>query len=79
EFTGAEQAIADINSKGGIKGDKLVAVKYDDAFDPKQAVAVANKLVNDGIKYVIGHLFYSSTQPASDIYEDEGIQMINPA
>lgn len=79
EFTGAEQAIADINAKGGIKGDKLVAVKYDDACDPKQAVAVANKVVNDGIKYVIGHLCSSSTQPASDIYEDEGILMITPA
>ena len=54
EFTGAEQAIADINAKGGVKGDKLVMVKYDDACDPKQAVAVANKVVNDGIKYVIG-------------------------
>lgn len=79
EFTGAEQAIADINAKGGIKGDKLVAVKYDDACDPKQAVAIANKVVNDGIKYVIGHLCSSSTQPASDIYEDEGILMITPA
>ena len=44
----------------------------------KQAVAVANKIVNDGIKYVIGHLCSSSTQPASDIYEDEGILMISP-
>ncbi len=64
--------------KGGIKGDKLVGVEYDDACDPKQAVAVANKIVNDGIKYVIGHLCSSSTQPASDIYEDEGILMISP-
>ncbi len=79
EFTGAKQAIADINAKGGINGDKLVAVEYDDACDPKQAVAVANKVVNDGIKYVIGHLCSSSTQPASDIYEDEGILMITPA
>lgn len=62
-----------------MKGDKLVMVKYDDACDPKQAVAVANKVVNDGIKYVIGHLCSSSTQPASDIYEDEGILMITPA
>ncbi len=73
EFTGARQAIADINAKGGIKGDKLVAVEYDDACDPKQAVAVANKVINDGIRYVIGHLCSSSTQPASDIYEDEGV------
>lgn len=79
EFTGAEQAVADINTKGGIKGEKLQIVKYDDACDPKQAVAVANKVVNDGIKYVIGHLCSSSTQPASDIYEDEGILMITPA
>ena len=79
EFTGAEQAVADINAKGGIKGNKLQIVKYDDACDPKQAVAVANKVVNDGIKYVIGHLCSSSTQPASDIYEDEGILMITPA
>ena len=79
EFTGARQAIADINAKGGIKGDKLVAVEYDDACDPKQAVAVANKVINDGIRYVIGHLCSSSTQPASDIYEDEGVIMITPA
>ena len=71
EFNGARQAIKDINAKGGIKGDKLVGVEYDDACDPKQAVAVANKIVNDGIKYVIGHLCSSSTQPASDIYEDD--------
>ena len=79
EFIGARQAIADINAKGGVKGNKLVAVEYDDACDPKQAVAVANKVINDGIRYVIGHLCSSSTQPASDIYEDEGVLMITPA
>lgn len=79
EFTGAKQAIADINAKGGVNGDKLVGVEYDDACDPKQAVAVANKVINDGIRYVIGHLCSSSTQPASDIYEDEGVLMITPA
>lgn len=79
EFIGARQAIADINAKGGINGNKLVGVEYDDACDPKQAVAVANKVINDGIRYVIGHLCSSSTQPASDIYEEEGVIMITPA
>ncbi|PIJ51155.1 leucine ABC transporter subunit substrate-binding protein LivK [Erwinia sp. OLTSP20] len=79
QFTGAQQAIKDINAKGGVNGDKLVGVEYDDACDPKQAVAVANKVVNDGIRYVIGHLCSSSTQPASDIYNDEGVLMITPA
>lgn len=79
EFIGARQAIEDINAKGGVNGNKLVGVEYDDACDPKQAVAVANKVINDGIRYVIGHLCSSSTQPASDIYEEEGVIMITPA
>lgn len=79
QFSGAKMAIEQINAKGGVAGKQLVAKEYDDACDPKQAVAVANKVVNDGVKFVIGHLCSSSTQPASDIYEDEGIIMITPA
>ena len=79
QFTGAKQAIKDINAKGGVDGKMLEAKEYDDACDPKQAVAVANKVVNDGVKFVVGHLCSSSTQPASDIYEDEGVIMITPA
>ncbi len=70
-------AMAD-DIKVAVVGAMSGPIAYDDACDPKQAVAVANKIVNDGIKYVIGHLCSSSTQPASDIYEDEGIQMISP-
>lgn len=35
EFNGARQVIKDINVKGGIKGDKLVGVEYDDVCDSK--------------------------------------------
>ena len=79
QFMGAKQAIKDINAKGGVDGKMLEAKEYDDACDPKQAVAVANKVVNDGVKFVVGHLCSSSTQPATDIYEDEGVIMITPA
>ncbi|MHC6224392.1 branched-chain amino acid ABC transporter substrate-binding protein [Pseudomonas sp. X10] len=79
QFIGAKMAIEQINAKGGVDGKLLEAKEYDDACDPKQAVAVANKVVNDGVKYVVGHLCSSSTQPASDIYEDEGVIMITPA
>ncbi|MQU62124.1 high-affinity branched-chain amino acid ABC transporter substrate-binding protein [Pseudomonas sp. FSL R10-1350] len=79
QFMGAKQAIKDINAKGGVDGKMLEAKEYDDACDPKQAVAVANKVVNDGVNFVVGHLCSSSTQPASDIYEDEGVIMITPA
>ncbi|RVU29991.1 MULTISPECIES: branched-chain amino acid ABC transporter substrate-binding protein [Neptunomonas] len=76
---GVMAAIEDINNAGGINGDKLEGVIYDDACDPKQAVAVANKIVNDDIQLVVGHLCSSSTEPASDIYEEEGILMITAA
>ncbi|MDP3815199.1 branched-chain amino acid ABC transporter substrate-binding protein [Pseudomonas sp.] len=79
QFVGAKMAIEQINKAGGVNGAQLEGVVYDDACDPKQAVAVANKIVNDEVKFVIGHLCSSSTQPASDIYEDEGILMISPA
>ncbi len=73
QFQGTHAAIDMINKAGGIKGMMLEAVEYDDACDPKQAVAVANKVVNDGVKYLVGHLCSSSTQPATDVYEDEGV------
>jgi branched-chain amino acid transport system substrate-binding protein len=79
QFSGARMAIEQINANGGVMGEKLVGVEYDDVCDPKQAVTVANSLVNDGVRFVVGHLCSSSTQPASDIYEDEGVLMITPA
>ena len=79
QFSGARMAIEQINKNGGVMGEELVGVEYDDVCDPKQAVSVANSLVNDGVRFVVGHLCSSSTQPASDIYEDEGVLMITPA
>ncbi|WP_048306588.1 branched-chain amino acid ABC transporter substrate-binding protein [Halomonas sp. PR-M31] len=79
QFTGAEMAIERINEQGGVNGEQLKGVKYDDACDPKQAVAVANQIVNDGVQFVVGHLCSSATQPASDIYAEEGILMITAA
>ncbi len=79
QVIGAEMAIERINAAGGVNGDMLEGIRYDDACEPKQAVAVANKIVNDGIKFVVGHLCSGSTQPASDIYEDEGILAVTPA
>ncbi|MCX4025700.1 branched-chain amino acid ABC transporter substrate-binding protein [Endozoicomonas sp. SM1973] len=79
QFIGAKMAIEQVNKMGGVNGHTLEGVVYDDACDPKQAVAVANKIVNDGVRYVIGHLCSNSTQPASDIYEDEGVLMVTAA
>lgn len=79
QFSGARMAIEQINKDGGVMGEDLVAVEQDDVCDPKQAVSVANNMVNEGVRFVVGHLCSSSTQPASDIYNDEGILMVTPA
>ena len=79
QFTGGKMAVEQINKAGGIKGKQIEAVIYDDACDPKQAVAIANKVINDGVKFVVGHLCSDNTLPASDIYEDEGVLMVTPA
>ncbi|GJG96418.1 branched-chain amino acid ABC transporter substrate-binding protein [Cupriavidus pauculus] len=76
---GALTAIEQINAAGGANGNKFEAVLMDDACEPKQAVAVANKVVSQGIHYVIGHVCSGSTIPASDIYENEGVVMVTPS
>jgi branched-chain amino acid transport system substrate-binding protein len=75
---GAEQAVRDINAKGGVLGQKLVLVVEDDGALPNQAVSVANKLTTQGVVAVIGHLQSSTTLPAAKIYGDEGIITITP-
>jgi branched-chain amino acid transport system substrate-binding protein len=76
---GALTAIEQINAAGGPGGNKFEVVLMDDSCEPKQAVAVANKIVGQGIKFVIGHVCSGSTIPASDIYENEGVVMITPS
>ena len=65
---GAELAVKDINAKGGVNGEQLVLQIGDDACDPKQAVAVANQFVNEGVVFVAGHFCSGSSIPASPGY-----------
>ena len=76
---GAQQAVADLNAKGGVLGQKIELQIGDDACDPKQAVSVANKFAGDGVKFVDGHFCSSSSIPASKVYTEEGILQITPA
>lgn len=76
---GAEQAVKDINAKGGVNGEQLVLKIGDDACDPKQAVAVANQFVNEGVVFVAGHFCSGSSIPASRVYNEAGIIQISPA
>lgn len=78
-WRGATQAAEDINAAGGINGEKIKLVKADDACEPKQAVSVANRLVDqDKALGVVGHFCSSSTIPASEVYDEAGTITITP-
>jgi branched-chain amino acid transport system substrate-binding protein len=77
--SGADQAVADINAKGGVLGKQITDVVQDDACDPKQAVTVANQLVEAGVVFVDGHFCSASSIPASKVYADNGILEMSPA
>jgi branched-chain amino acid transport system substrate-binding protein len=76
---GAEMAVKDINAAGGVNGQKVELQIGDDACDPKQATAVANKLASDKVVFVAGHYCSGSSIPASDIYKEAKILQITPA
>jgi branched-chain amino acid transport system substrate-binding protein len=79
---GARMAIDELNAKGVVIGGKkvkLVLVPEDDAADPKQGTAVAQKLADMKVAGVIGHLNSGTSIPASKIYSDAGIPQISPS
>jgi branched-chain amino acid transport system substrate-binding protein len=76
---GAEVAAAMINEAGGVDGRQVKIVTEDDACDPKQAVAVANRIVANGIKFVDGHACSGASIPAADVYAENNILMMSPA
>ena len=79
---GAKMAIEELNAKGFMINGKKVTLQLlteDDAADPKQGTAVAQKLVDAHVNGVIGHLNSGTTVPASRIYNDAGIPQISPS
>lgn len=79
---GARMAVDTLNAKGiTIAGKKVrfVLLPEDDAANPQQATAVAQKLVDAKVNGVIGHLNSGTTIPASKIYHDAGIPQISPS
>ncbi len=79
---GARMAIDDLNAKGVTIGGKKVKLELaaeDDAADPKQGTAAAQKLCDAKVSGVVGHLNSGTTIPASAIYEKCGIPMVTPS
>jgi branched-chain amino acid transport system substrate-binding protein len=79
---GARMAIEDLNAKGvtiGGKKVKLELVAEDDAADPKQGTAAAQKLCDAKVAGVVGHLNSGTTIPASSVYNQCGIPHVTPS
>ena len=79
---GARMAIEELNAQGvpiGGKKIKVERVAEDDAAEPKQGTAAAQKLCDAKVAGVVGHLNSGTTIPASKVYNDCGIPHVTGA
>ena len=76
---GVQLAINELNSeKLTIAGQPVTfqMISQDDQADPKIAVTIAQKFVDEGVNAVIGHYSSGAAIPAGKIYNDAHIPMI---
>ena len=79
---GSAMAVADLNAQNIVIGGKKIKFELmaeDDAADPKQGTAVAQKLCDAKVAGIVGHLNSGTTIPASKIYNDCGIPHVTGA
>lgn len=79
---GVRTAIDEANdAKLSIGGEpvRFVLDSMDDQADPKTAVLVAQRLVDDGIAGMVGHLTSGATVPAARVYASAGVPQISPS
>ena len=79
---GARMAIEELNAQGITIGGKKIKFELqaeDDAADPKQGTAAAQKLCDAKVAGVVGHLNSGTTIPASKVYNDCGIPHVTGA
>ena len=82
EQFGAQMALDDANGHGvSLAGQKVrfELMPEDDQADPRTATTVAQRLVDAGVKGVVGHVTSGAAIPASRIYEQAGVPAITPS
>ena len=82
EQYGAQLALEDANAKGVTLAGQKVKFELmadDDQADPRTATTVAQRLVDGGVKGVVGHVTSGAAIPASRIYEQAGVPSITPS
>jgi branched-chain amino acid transport system substrate-binding protein len=74
---GTGLAVADLNARGGVLGQNVELIIGDDFCDADQAVALARKLISDGVVFVAGHWCSHASIAASKVYQAAAILMIS--
>lgn len=75
---GAELAVEQINAAGGINGDMLELVVYDDQAAPDKAVPIAQKLIEqDGVVAAVSGSYSGSTKAAATIFQEAKVPYIS--
>ncbi len=73
----AQMAIEEINNSGGVIGEKLYLIVYDDQAKSDQAIFTANKLIGeDGVKLVVNGSYSASGRAAAPIFQNAGVTTI---
>ena len=79
---GARMAVEELNTQGVTIAGKKVRfelIAEDDAADPKQGTAAAQKLCDAKVNGVVGHLNSGTTIPAAKVYSQCGLPMVTPS
>jgi len=77
-LNGAQLAVEQINAAGGIAGNMLELVVYDDQASPKEAVPIAQKLIEkDGVIAAISGSYSGSTRAAAGIFQEASVPYIS--
>jgi len=73
-----DMAIEEINAAGGVLGQKLELISYDDQAKSDQALFTANKLIGeDGVKLVVNASYSASGRAAAPVFQNAGVLMIS--
>lgn len=66
-YLGAELAMEEINAGGGIMGRKLVKLEVDDQGSPAQAPIATKRLIEEGVKFILGPVGSSQTLASLEV------------
>jgi len=70
-------AVERVNAEGGLLGGKVEVVSYDDRMDPKDAVALARKLIEqDKVAAIVAGSYSAPSRAVAPIFQEEKIPAV---